>query len=64
MAENYTANEIRDMVLGKQAEKYYGKLIIYFEAGNVPLIEYSGKFKKPEGTTRGIGGIPDGLSDK
>ena len=63
MTENYTANEIRDMVLGKQAEKYYGKLIIYFEAGNVPLIEYSGKFKKAEmGTTRKRG-VPDGLLD-
>ena len=37
---NYTADEIGDIVTQKDAEKYYGKVILYFKAGKIGVIEY------------------------
>ncbi len=37
---NYTAGEIGEIVLQKDAEKYYGKVILYFKAGKIGVIEY------------------------
>ncbi|KKN17552.1 hypothetical protein LCGC14_0964770 [marine sediment metagenome] len=50
---NYTADEIRDIVLEKDAELYHGKIILYFQAGKIGVIEYQRTEKKAdEGTPR------------
>ena len=40
LVSNYTANEIRDIVLNSAAELYYGKIVLYFKAGKIGVIEY------------------------
>ena len=58
---NYTADEIRDIVLQKDAENYHGKVILYFQAGKIGVIEYQTTEKKAdEGTTRKHRGVSNG----
>ena len=50
---NYTTEDIRDLVLEKQAEAYYGEIVLYFVAGEVVAFKDSKMNKKAEeGTTR------------
>ena len=37
---NYTANDIRDIILNSAAELYYGRIVLYFKAGKIGVIEY------------------------
>ncbi|KKN73815.1 hypothetical protein LCGC14_0396170 [marine sediment metagenome] len=32
---NYTADEIRDIILEKKAERYFGEIVLYFSAGEI-----------------------------
>ena len=45
---NYTADEIRDIVLRKEAVKYYGRVSLYFKAGKIGVIEYQMTEKKAD----------------
>jgi len=43
---NYTADDIRDLVLEKKAEKYFGEIVLYFQAGEVVAFKDSKMNKK------------------
>ena len=56
MGSYYTPEEVREICVEKLAEKYHGKITLYFDGSvGMPIIEYSGKYKKAEGNNSRLG---------
>jgi hypothetical protein len=61
---NYTADEIRDEVLVKQEEEYYGEMTLYFAKGRVVAFKDTKMNKKADKETIRKRGVSDGLLDR